>query len=371
MKVVVIGNGIVGASVAFHLADAGVEVAMADDDRRGRATWAGAGIVSAPGRSWDPGTPPFELAAGAFHNYPELVSRLGGGPGLFDVIGELHVAPPGPDLDAVGSHLAELETAGHYQAGTVHKLDKVETLALFPYLRGDLAAVHVTSTARVDGEGMRLALTRAALRRGASLLSGPAVLDTSTGGVSGILVGNQPVRADAVVVAAGAWTADLLRPLGVGVAVEPQRGQILHLYLPGTDTSRLPCVAPIGADHYLLPFGDGRVVVGATRETGSGYDPRLTAGGVASVLEKALGVAPGLAGATMQAMRVGLRPASADGRPFLGAVPGRPGLFVATGMGPSGLTLGPYCGALVADAVLGKPPAIDLTPFLPTRAVRP
>jgi D-amino-acid dehydrogenase len=61
--------------------------------------------------------------------------------------------------------------------------------------------------------------------------------------------------------------------------------------------------------------------------------------------------------------RVGLRPLSADGLPVLGPIPGVAGAFVATGHGPSGLTLGPYSAALVSGLVLGRAPALDLAPF--------
>ena len=81
------------------------------------------------------------------------------------------------------------------------------------------------------------------------------------------------------------------------------------------------------------------------------------------MLGEALRVAPGLASAGMLETRVGLRPLSADGLPVLGPIPGVAGAYVATGHGPSGLTLGPYSAALVADLVRGRAPALDLTPF--------
>jgi D-amino-acid dehydrogenase len=61
--------------------------------------------------------------------------------------------------------------------------------------------------------------------------------------------------------------------------------------------------------------------------------------------------------------RVGLRPLSADGLPILGPIPGVAGAYVATGHGPSGLTLGPYSAALISELVMGRAPALDLTPF--------
>jgi D-amino-acid dehydrogenase len=138
------------------------------------------------------------------------------------------------------------------------------------------------------------------------------------------------------------------------------------MHLAGQPTGDWPVVHGFH-DHYIVTWGGGRVVAGATRETGSGFDPRVTASGVHAVLGEALRVAPGLAGARMLETRVGLRPLSADGLPVLGRVPGVAGAYVATGHGPSGLTLGPYSARVVADLVVGRVPDLDLAPFRPDR----
>ena len=117
----------------------------------------------------------------------------------------------------------------------------------------------------------------------------------------------------------------------------------------------------------MLAFDGSRVVAGATRETGAGFDYRVTPGGLAEILGQALAVAPGLADGTYLETRVGFRPIGPDIRPLLGPVPGVDGLVVATGLGASGLTMGPYAGAVAARAALGEPDAIDLAPFDPLR----
>ncbi|HEY6741712.1 MAG TPA: FAD-dependent oxidoreductase, partial [Lapillicoccus sp.] len=127
-----------------------------------------------------------------------------------------------------------------------------------------------------------------------------------------------------------------------------------------------PSVLPL-ASHYLVPFDAGRVVVGATRETGSGFDPRITAGGMLEVLRNALSVAPGLASASVIETRVGLRPLAAQ--PYLGPVPGRPRLFVNAGFGPAGLTMAPVAGEALAQLVLTGSSDVDLTAFAPPEQV--
>ena len=123
--------------------------------------------------------------------------------------------------------------------------------------------------------------------------------------------------------------------------------------------------------HYMVAWPDSRVVAGATRETGSGFAPHTTTAGVREVLGEALRVAPGLASAEIREIRVGLRPFTADTLPVLGPVPGIRDIFLVTGHGPTGLTLGPFSAKLVAAQMLGKAADADLAPFSISRFPRP
>ena len=92
------------------------------------------------------------------------------------------------------------------------------------------------------------------------------------------------VVAGATIVGTGAWSADLCRPLGLELEVEPQRCQILPLRVADAHTGTLPLIVPVLSDYYLLAFPDSRVATGATRESGFGFVYRITAGGTAGVL---------------------------------------------------------------------------------------
>ena len=154
----------------------------------------------------------------------------------------------------------------------------------------------------------------------------------------------------------------------MALPIYPQRGQILHLQGP-EEASGWPIIVGFHS-HYILTFPEGRVVAGATREDHAGFDVRQTAGGVREALSEALRVAPGLVDTTLREVRIGLRPASPDGLPILGAVPDCENVYLATGHGASGLQLGPYSGALVANLALGKKPLLDLAPFAVERFQR-
>jgi D-amino-acid dehydrogenase len=229
-----------------------------------------------------------------------------------------------------------------------------------------LGAVHCSGAARIDGRRLLAALRARVLVLGGEIRRASAVPWMEAGRVVGVRASDELLAADAVVIAGGAWSSTLLSPLGVEPSIRPQRGQLIHLDLPGVATSAWPIV--LGFSHqYLIAFPLSRVVVGATREDGVGFDARTTVGGVQSVLDQAFRLAPALRDATLREARVGFRPISGDRRPSIGPVPGHPNVFVAAGHAGYGLEVGPYSGALVAELIVGRSPAIDLTPFAPGR----
>jgi D-amino-acid dehydrogenase len=356
--VIVIGGGVAGASAAYRLARDGVGVSLVDAGHEGQATAAGAGIVSYAGfrQTSDEWRRYFQAATSYHRSLVEDLAGRGETEIGYRVVGELIVSP-GEDSEGRLAELArKLEKANAVwqdpQIGDVRQLTPPEARQFFPPLDPALGAVHVSGVARIDGRLLRDALQRTVVRLGGRVVSGPARLRASSSASPTVELAGERLKAEAVIVAAGAWTPEVLAPLGATVAIEPQRGQIIHLALPGTTTEEFPVLSGYGSD-YMVTFPPDRVVVGATRETGSGFDYRITAGGVNELLSRALRVAPGLAGATLAEVRVGFRPATPDGRPILGALPGYERVFVASGFGPSGLTVGPYSAALVAAAAGG------------------
>lgn len=369
MRIVIIGSGIAGAGTAWHLARRGAEVVVVDADLAGRATAAGAGIVSPwSSRSLEGEELAFHAEGAAYYRrfVPELAADLatdpdGGADPSFAVVGGLVVSPDEAWLREF--HTRALERAERWpEAGEVTLLDPAQARERMPLLAPELGAVHIAGGGRVDGRRLREAFLAGAAARGAQLRDGAAELDVRADRVAGVRVAGERIEADGVVLAAGAWSGALVEPLGVRLPVEPQRGQISHFGVSalagGGDTASWPMVSPVGSGHYMLAFPDARVVAGATRETGSGFDHRVTADGQREVLAEALAVAPGLAAATLLETRVGFRPVSADGRPVIGPLPGHPEVTVLTGFGAGGLTVGPHASSLAADAALGRDPRI-------------
>lgn len=367
-SVIVIGGGIVGASATYHLARAGVQVTLIDQAQPGQATAAGAGII-APGTSFKPPAAFFPLAFRAVAAYEELLAHLaddGESKTGYETVGLLHVATTEEEaarLPILLQLFEERRAAGIKNLGEVRLLASQEARALFPALGIVHGAIHVPGAARLDGRLMRDALRGAAQFRGARIVVADqkATLVREGQRITEVHINGQTFTADSVILAAGAWSGQFAETLGLKLPVYPQRGQILHLQGP-IEASQWPIVVGFHS-HYILTFSDGRVVAGATREEHAGFDVRATASGGREVLSEALRVAPGLADTTLHEIRIGLRPATPDGLPILGSVPQVENVFLATGHGASGLQLGPYSGALVADLALNKKPDLDLTPF--------
>lgn len=359
---IIVGTGVAGAATAFSLARRGVAVSLVDGDFPGQATAAGAGIIQ-PWSSAASG-PFYDLYAASADHYPELISQLAAA-GVRDIgyrrSGALIVNRDAHVLDEIEARLATRAPQAQ-SIGEVSRIPNSRARELFPPLGDSFDALHISGGARVDGRALRAGLLAAAQSLGATTVPGTASIVPVDATGWAIEVDGRRLHADAVVLAAGAWTNRLLQPLGRRIPVEPQRGQITHLRVDGADTRSWPSVHPV-ASHYLVAFDDARVVVGATRETGSGFDPRVTAEGQRQVLANALSVAPRLADATVIETRVGLRPLADGDLPVVGALRGLDGLFVNAGFGAAGLTMGPLVGERLAAVLTGEA-AAPATGFL-------
>jgi D-amino-acid dehydrogenase len=357
-RIVIVGGGIVAASVTYHLAREGASLITVEADLPGPATGAGAGIICPWGDVGDEAC--YQLAADGARYYPELLAMLAGdgeSDSSYAKVGTFCVADESAPLEVIEALLQSRRSATP-EIGDVDLVGPGEPRRAFPPLAANLRGLWISGGARVDGRSIRDCMLRAAERHGAQRMRGLAVLD-----LPGVTVNGEHVSADAVVVAAGAWTAQVCAPLGIRLPIGPQRGQIIHVSLPAADTSSWPVILP-PEDPYLLGFPGGRVVFGATREN-AGFDYRATVGGVGAMLAAAAKIAPGLAEATLLETRIGFRPVTADGRPLLGRL--TEGVIVAAGNGPEGLTAGPWTGRAAAALALGLRPAMDIAPFDPAR----
>jgi D-amino-acid dehydrogenase len=361
MRIIIVGAGILGSSVAYHLSHEGVDVLVIDEKHIGKATMAGAGIVC----PWatkveDPDFYRFYSAGGAY--YRKLVAGLadhGETDFGYRQVGTLVLAETEDELAVVEKRLTG-RVASAPEAGAITRLSGKDAQALFPPLRDDLLGIHVPGGARVEARAIAAAMLRVAEANGVTVKNGHIELKKQGESVTAIFDG-EALEADLVIVTAGAWANDILTKVGAVIPVKPQKGQIVHLRVP-QPTQDWPVLLPQGP-HYMLAFDDNRVVAGATREIDKGFDYRVTAGGQAEVLNFALKLAPGLADAEVIETRIGFRPSTNGVKPMLGAISGIDGLLIGNGLGAGGLTMGPLAGRMLAQLALGQPTDLDLSHY--------
>ncbi|MGH3503020.1 MAG: NAD(P)/FAD-dependent oxidoreductase, partial [Nocardioidaceae bacterium] len=305
MRVIVIGGGIVGAAAAYQLACAGTEVTLVDREDDGQATVVGSGVVfpgpipGSTGLEHDFGLAAFEALLGV----EEALRAEQIEPGV-DTVGLVAVAKPGPELDECRARtlsLADLPDAAH--VGEIAELAVGAPAERFPLLRPAYAGMWVSGFVRIDGRTLRDGLVSAASARGMTRHQGTANLARASDGVA-VRVDGDVLDADAVIVAAGAWSAALCRPLGLDLGVVPHRGQGLRLGQVGTRTDGWPIVQPPDW-RFLVPLPGGRVVAGGTSEPDTGFDVHVDEEDAPSLVADALAVAPGLSGWSVVEHRAG------------------------------------------------------------------
>lgn len=361
--VAVVGAGLIGLGVAYELAKRGVAVTVFDRDEPARAaSWAGAGML-APFSEELPDAAMLALCRDALAMYPAFVDELRERSGVdvrFRRDGTLHVALDGARLAELAVHA---ETYRH-NGGEVTMLDRSDVLAREPLLARNLAgAAFVANEAQVDNRRLGRALLAAceSLRVRFERVDGVA-LECDARRVRGLRTQHGFTSAGTVVNAAGAWAGELAGvPDDVRVPVRPVAGEMLAIALP-----RGAMRALVWLGHrYLVPRDDGRLLVGATVDE-RGFDAWVTAAGLHDLLDAALAVAPALAGFAVVETWAGLRPGSADGRPYLGAT-ALEGYVVAAGHFRNGILLAPVTARLIAELIVdGR--ADGLGPFAPARA---
>ncbi|BAQ10742.1 uncharacterized oxidoreductase yurr [Bacillus sp. OxB-1] len=359
-RFIVVGGGILGASTAYHLARAGEDVLLVDRQDAGQGTDAAAGIIC-PWLSQRRNKAWYALAKNGAAYYASLIARLeedGETDTGYKRVGAVSLHTDEAKL-AKMEERARLRREDAPEVGDIRQLSAESTAELFPPIASDYSSVHISGAARVNGRELRNALVRAAKKHGARVLAGDARLLADGKRITGVGVGQEEIPADTVIITAGAWAAELLEPIGVRLQVKGQKAQIVHLQLEDSGTARWPVVMPPN-DQYIVAFDGGRIVMGATHEDDREFDLRVTAGGVAEVLQKALSVAPGLADGEFAEVRVGYRPFTPDFLPVIGEVPGIMGLFLANGLGASGLTVGPFLGGQLAKLATEGSGSLDI-----------
>ncbi|QSL91230.1 glycine oxidase ThiO [Ectopseudomonas toyotomiensis] len=357
-RALVVGGGALGLLSANLLASVGEEVLLVDRQGVGsESSWAGGGIVS-PLYPWRYSAAVTALAHWSQDFYPGFGQRLLDETGIDP---EVHVTGLyWLDLDDEAEALAWAEREGR----PLFLVDVAEAYQRVPVLGNGFAhAIHMPGVANVRNPRLVKAL-RAALAAMPNVelrehcpVTGFIQED---GQICGVTTEAGEIRAERVVLAAGAWSGELLRTLGLELPVEPVKGQMI-LYKCAEDF--LPSMV-LAKGRYAIPRRDGHILVGSTLEY-AGFDKTPTDDALASLKASAEELLPALKDAEVVGHWAGLRPGSPEGIPFIGELPAHPGLWLNCGHFRNGLVLAPASCQLLADLMLGREPIIDPAPYAP------
>ena len=177
-----------------------------------------------------------------------------------------------------------------------------------------------------------------------------------SGKVTGVSSSMGDIIADNVLVAGGAWSANLLK--NINISVEPVKGQMI---LFKTEPGKIKRIT-LSQDRYVIPRKDGRVLVGSTLEH-TGFDKSTTTAAREELMQEAFRIIPCLKEAEVEFHWAGLRPGSTKGIPYICSIPGVEGLYLNAGHYRNGVVLGPASARLAADLILNRQPILDIAPY--------
>lgn len=367
--VLIIGAGIIGAACALYLARAGAAVTVADRDFPASGTSRACDGLILFSDKLSPAELGLAQASAAL--WADLAQ-----PGAVSLdfeyrrAGTLVLYESEAGLAAGRRKVAELAAAG-VRAEIV---SGAALRALEPALAPDLAgAAFYPDEAQVDARLATLAMLAEARRLGARFVAGAQAIGLAQdagGRVTGARTATETLPAAAVVCAAGVWSAELVRSLGIALPIRPRKGHILvtarrpgllkHPLLEGSYAASVQAAAATAVQVALVAevTGPGNLLLGSSREF-VGYDRAVSGNVVAAIAARAARFLPALARTEVIRSYAGLRPWTPDHLPLVGPVGAAPGLWLATGHEGAGIGLAPVTGQIVAEWLgNGRMPAL-------------
>lgn len=348
-RIIVIGAGIIGASIAWHLAREGAQVTIAAP---ATAPQASAGSFAWINASWGNPAPYVAFRRRSMAEWHLMAAEV-----------------PGLSLRATGSLTYDLPAAelaayrdGHSALGyalrtvTADEIRRIEpNLAAIPEM-----ALHALEEGAADPLPAIRALLDDALRRGARRLFEPVTgLVASGGRLTGIRTGTAEIAADHVVLAAGIDCPALLKSLDITLPLDCPPGLIVH----SRPVQPLINGLVIAPDLHLRQTGEGRLIAGSDfGGSAPGEDPAETARALFDTVRAAIRGGERL---DMEDFTLGLRPTPVDGLPMIGPVPGLEGLSLA--VMHSGITNAPATGLFLAREILTGETEPLLADYRPAR----
>jgi glycine oxidase len=355
-EIIVIGGGLIGGSIAYHLAKKGIRVLLLERDRIALgASSAAAGMLGAQSEMLESG-PLFDLARRSRAMFPQLAKELREMCGI-----DIGLVQRGLLKVAITPEQAEecqRMMAFQLQAGEAAEwLTPKEAKEMEPCLTDSIeGAMYIPGDGQVSAPELAAAYIHAASLLGAVIRENVAVHSLRLTGnkITGVVTDEGPLDCDRVVVAAAIHGNQLLAHTGLNINVFPVKGECFSVTTPAPLLT-----STVFADGcYLVPKRRGRLVIGATMIEGA-YDRSVSIEGLSQLMSRACALVPAIASARWETAWAGLRPQTIDGLPYLGDTEQFEGLFIASGHYRNGVLLSPVTGELMAELITGNRHAME------------
>ena len=366
--IVILGAGVMGASIAFHLAKrkAG-KIVVIDKDHVGRG---GSGRSSALIRMHYSFPPEVQLALISlrmFQNWQEIVGQ----PGDFRKTGFVRIVHP--------NETARLKRNVEMQrqlGASVDLIDKHDLHELEPDWNVDEVelAAYEPDSGYGDGAGVAGDFLGAARDMGATYLSRTQATEfvVEAGHVCGVITDQGTISSATVISATGPWTRPLLRLAGCDLPIECEYHQVAILRnAQGMKGGGCACIDSVTATYFRSDAHDKFLVgdfYGKRPIDPDDFPQRASDDSLEEIIERACRRVPKLAGAEVMRGVTGVYDMTPDSRPLLGEIPGIRGLYVCAGFSGMGFKISPAIGLVMSELVLdGKGRTVDISAFRPNR----
>lgn len=362
--VVIVGGGAAGCSVAYYLALAGVKATVLEREGVGtQASGFSAGGLNPLQGTGIPG-PLGPLAIESYRMHLKLWDELAETTGTDyegRIISLLKVALDEAELPELQETVDIFAAAEGFEA---RWLDPRDVWELEPRITPNvIRGVYARGNAALDSYKYTLALLQAAEKLGATIRSGTVGgLERGNGRVTGVMMGDGTISCGQVVLAMGPWSRQAEGWLDAYIPVDPLKGEILRVDLPGPSLSH----DISGGGGSLNPKPGGLVWCGTTEEW-RGFDNQTSSSARQSLLDRAVRLVPDMVEANVVLQTACLRPVTPDWLPIIGRAPGWDNVYLATGAGKKGILLSPGIGQAVADLMTQGETGLSIGPFDPAR----
>lgn len=356
--VLIAGGGIIGCSIAYHLAQLGIKSVIIERESIGsQASGAATGLLVA---LKERGAPPHftQLIEESCKRHKEIIPEIQDLSKVDARYGDFTWT----EIACSDDEQSELKDAFSevLDSPTAHWLSESDVREMEPRITPDaIGGAYIGGQAQVDAYRLTLAFAQAAEALGCSIRYAEVTgIRSESGRVTGLDTSLGPMESNVVVLAIGSWSKRVEEWIGMDVPVEPLKGQTIHVEIPGPE---LPCMIH-HVDRYVAPKIGGTVITG-TYDGFMGFDTSIHDQGVSKISEGVQALCPGILESKVVSHVTGLRPASADWLPILGPIPSIEGAYIATGHQRLGITLSAITGELMSQLISGSTPRLDLHPF--------